>query len=77
LRDLVDRTDGVMRSLADVVPRLDRYRLRLHRAVRRVAAGETKQFTGVACESFHDVWMELHEDLIVLQGIDRTQEGSF
>jgi phosphoenolpyruvate-protein kinase (PTS system EI component) len=77
LRDLVDRTDGVMRSLAGVVPRLDRYRLRLHRAVRRVAAGETKQFTGVACESFHDVWMELHEDLIVLQGIDRTQEGSF
>jgi phosphoenolpyruvate-protein kinase (PTS system EI component) len=77
LRELVDRTDGVMRSLAEVVPRLDRYRLRLHRAVRCVAAGETKRFTGVACESFHDVWMELHEDLIVLQGIDRNHEGSF
>ena len=43
----------------------------------RVAGGDTKQFTGVMCESFHDVWMELHEDLIVLQRIDRTHEGSF
>lgn len=45
--------------------------------LRRVAADEMKQFTGVACASFHDVWMELHEDLIVLQRIDRTHEGSF
>ena len=29
------------------------------------------------CESFHDIWMELHEDLILLQGIDRTIEGSY
>jgi phosphoenolpyruvate-protein kinase (PTS system EI component) len=77
LCDLVERTEGVMRSFAEVVPRLDRYRLRLHRAVRSVEAGEVKRFTGVACESFHDVWMELHEDLIVLQRIDRTHEGSF
>jgi len=31
----------------------------------------------VMCESFHDIWMELHEDLIVLQAIDRVHEGSF
>lgn len=77
LRGLVGRTDSVIRSLAEVVPRLVRYWFRLQRAVRRVAAGETNRFTGVACESFHDVWMELHEDLIVLQRIDRTHEGSF
>jgi hypothetical protein len=29
------------------------------------------------CGSFHDIWMELHEDLITLQGIDRHVEGSF
>ncbi len=74
---LVDRTDDVVRLLAEVVPRLERYRSRLRRPVRRVAAGEIKQFTGVACESFHDVWMELHEDLLVLQRIDRIHEGSF
>ena len=26
--------------------------------------------------SYHDVWMELHEDLILTQGIDRAEEGS-
>jgi len=35
------------------------------------------RFTGVMCESFHDIWMELHEDLILLQRIDRVSEGSF
>jgi len=34
-------------------------------------------FTGVMCGSFHDIWMELHEDLMLLQGIDRAEEGSF
>ncbi len=29
------------------------------------------------CESFHDIWMELHEDLIVMLRIDRVAEGSF
>ncbi|MFT7503790.1 MAG: hypothetical protein ACI91Q_002603, partial [Gammaproteobacteria bacterium] len=27
--------------------------------------------------SYHDAWMELHEDLILTQGIDRSAEGSF
>jgi len=29
------------------------------------------------CGSYHDVWMELHEDLILTLGIDRAAEGSF
>ena len=67
----------VIAALAAVEPRLARYGPRLTTASTRVALGDTKQFTGVMCESFHDVWMELHEDLIVLQRIDRTHEGSF
>jgi hypothetical protein len=39
--------------------------------------GANNMFTGVMCGSFHDVWMELHEDLILTQGIDRAAEGSF
>jgi hypothetical protein len=34
-------------------------------------------FTGVMCGSFHDIWMELHEDLIQLLGVDRHAEGSY
>ncbi len=63
--------------MAASLPRIGRYVTRLDRAAECVAGGDTKRFTGVMCESFHDIWMELHEDLIVLQGIDRVKEGSF
>jgi hypothetical protein len=57
--------------------RLEPYAPRLDHVVHRVDAGETNLFTGVMCGSYHDVWMELHEDLILTQGIDRASEGSF
>jgi hypothetical protein len=66
--------------LADIADRFDRfapYGPRLSSVVPRVAAGESNMFTGVMCGSYHDVWMELHEDLILTQGIDRSAEGSF
>ena len=68
--------DPVLTTMATVVTRLGRYRLRLRAATDAVAAGESRRFAGVMCESFHDVWMELHEDLITLQGIDRSLEDA-
>ncbi len=67
----------VIRKIGAVMPRLARYADRLAAAAAGVAAGDPKKFTGVMCESFHDIWMELHEDLIVVQRIDRVAEGSF
>ncbi len=64
-------------GFAEALPRMARYVPRLDEAAAKVARGDTKAFTGVMCSSFHDVWMELHEDLIVLQRIDRVEEGSF
>ena len=61
----------------DVLVRLAPYGPRLARTCQRVVEGETNMFTGVMCGSYHDVWMELHEDLILTQGIDRSAEGSF
>jgi hypothetical protein len=64
-------------SMVVTLPRLARYGARLQGAVDAVVGGDTHRFTGVMCESFHDIWMELHEDLVVLLGIDRAEEGSF
>ncbi len=77
LRSINDRIQPILGKLAQALPRLARYQGRLQCAASRVFAGEIKQFTGVMCGSFHDVWMELHEDLMVMQGIDRAEEGSF
>jgi hypothetical protein len=77
LGQLATDAGPVLNGFAASLPRMARYGSRLAVAADRVTNGETKQFTGVMCESFHDIWMELHEDLIVLQRIDRAAEGSF
>jgi hypothetical protein len=83
-RDVIERLDAlhgsaspVVSSLAEILRRLGPYAPRLDQVLRRVVNGETNMFTGVMCGSYHDVWMELHEDLILTQGIDRGAEGSF
>ena len=63
--------------MAAVLGRLSPYAPRLDVTCRLVQEGQQNMFTGVMCGSFHDVWMELHEDLILTQGIDRSAEGSF
>jgi hypothetical protein len=77
LTQLASDAVAVIDGFAKALPRMNRYNARLAHAASRVSSGETKQFTGVMCESFHDIWMELHEDLIVLQRVDRAEEGSF
>jgi hypothetical protein len=77
LAQLAREAGPVIADMAGLVSRLARYATRLDAAAECVAIGQTKKFTGVMCESFHDIWMELHEDLIVLQRGDRVAEGSF
>lgn len=67
----------VVARMGEILDRLAPYGPRLARTCQLVVDGETKMFTGVMCGSYHDVWMELHEDLILTQGIDRAAEGSF
>ena len=77
LVELNDDAAPVVARMGDVLVRLAPYGPRLARTCQRVVEGETNMFTGVMCGSYHDVWMELHEDLILTQGIDRAAEGSF
>jgi hypothetical protein len=77
LVELMSASDRVVVDLASILPRMSRYSRRLHDAAGGVGRGENNRFTGVMCESFHDIWMELHEDLIVMLRIDRVEEGSF
>ncbi|MEY4174312.1 MAG: hypothetical protein RI900_1477 [Actinomycetota bacterium] len=74
---LDEEAGPVVAAMGAVLPRLAPYGRRLAATRERVVAGESKMFTGVMCGSYHDVWMELHEDLILTQGIDRAAEGSF
>lgn len=77
LVDLNAQAVPVVTSMGAVLGRLAPYAPRLAATCQRVTNGEMNMFTGVMCGSYHDVWMELHEDLILTQGIDRGSEGSF
>ncbi len=68
---------GCCVSFADHLTRYGPYGPRLTAARERLEAGDHKQFTGVMCGSYHDVWMELHQDLLLTLGIDRADEGSY
>ncbi len=77
LVDLHERAEPVVGEFGGAVERFAPYSARLVTVLERVKSGESNMFTGVMCGSYHDVWMELHEDLILTQGIDRGAEGSF
>ena len=77
LRSLDAQARPAVQAMGVVIGRLASYAPRLEAACQRVLDGERNMFTGVMCGSYHDVWMELHEDLILTQSIDRVSEGSF
>lgn len=61
----------IVEALAPVVeaaPRFGRYPARFAAALDRVQAGEGAAFARPMSGSFHDVWMELHEDLLLTLG---------
>src|SRR6187431_1438571 len=77
LSHLHTAAEPTVRSFGAVFDRMDAYGPRLESVLIRILDGESNMFTGVMCGSYHDVWMELHEDLMLTQGIDRGREGSY
>jgi hypothetical protein len=76
LRALHERSSPVTRSMAKTIVRFDRHRARLRAAVQQVEAGETDWFTSPRIDSYHTVWMQLHEDLLLALGIERSSEAA-
>ena len=54
--------------------RLAAYRERLARAAEAAAAGDGRYVASPRVDSYHGVWFELHEDLILLAGRSRAAE---
>jgi hypothetical protein len=71
LEALDDRAGPLLRRLGDVEARFAPYRERLRTARRRVADGERDWLTSPRVDSYHSVWMELHETLLAALGRER------
>jgi pyruvate,orthophosphate dikinase len=61
-------------TLVDGLPRLGGYLARLERAAAQVASGDHAYIASPRIDSYHNVWFELHEDLILLAGRTREDE---
>ncbi len=61
----------VIDALAVVLDRFAPYGRRLQRAYDKVRRGDRQWFTSPTCDSYHTVWFELHEDLLVTLGLER------
>jgi len=61
-------------SLVGGLARMEVYRIRLIRAASRISEGEHSYIASPQIDSYHNVWFELHEDLIRLAGKTREEE---
>jgi len=66
-RPLGDRLAGALERFGPYAPQLED-------ALDKARAGERDYVTKPVIPSFHTVWFEMHEDLLVTLGLDRTSE---
>lgn len=74
LSEIDDRVHAGVRRLAEHVPRFAVHLPGLAEARRRVESGEYQWLTSPRLDSYHNVWMRLHEDLLVALGLSRDDE---
>lgn len=74
LEAIDDRVGPLVRRLAGADVRFGGYRERLRAARRLVVDGERDWLTSPRVDSYHTVWMELHEDLLAALGLERQAE---
>lgn len=76
LEALHDQATPTVRDLAERFERFGSYLERLEEALARLRAGKLEWFTSPGVDSYHTVWFELHEHLLVSLGLDRACEAA-
>jgi hypothetical protein len=73
LSELHRRSAKCIGAIAECAPRYEPYGARLDSCVERLHAGDQAAFTAVMAESYHTVWFELHQDLLLTLGRKREE----
>jgi hypothetical protein len=75
LSTALDRVRPVGDRLAGALERFRPYAPQLEDAMARVWSGDGDYVARPVIPSFHTVWFEMHEDLLVTLGLDRSSEA--
>ncbi len=73
LDDVHAHTMPIIEAAAAQLPRLSAYATKLAAALDKIKSGETAWLTRPLIDSYHTVWFELHEELIVAVGLTREE----
>lgn len=73
LHDTDAKISAALAPLMAALPRLETYARRLRRALTRIDDGDSSMVAAPIKDSYHTVWFELHEELLVLAGRPRTE----
>ena len=74
LHAIDERVGPITSRLGRSIERFASYRPRLRAALARVDEGETDWLNSPRFDSYHTVWMQFHEDLLLALGADRASE---
>jgi hypothetical protein len=74
LEDVHEAVLPVLDRLATVVPGFGRYPQRLAAALDRLDDGEPAWLASPVLDSYHTVWMQLHQELLLCLGISREED---
>jgi hypothetical protein len=78
VRDRLDEVHSaigpVLRRMAAVEPRLGGYRPRLQEALDKFDDGESSWLASPLMDSYHTVWMHLHQELFLMLGLTRADD---
>jgi hypothetical protein len=69
-----ERAQRPLSSFEEVDARMAQYGRRLDCAYEHVVQGNHEFLSGVQVDSYHTVWFELHEDLLRMLGLERSEE---
>ncbi len=78
IRDRLDEVHSaigpILRRMAVIEPRLAGYRPRLQEALDKFDEGESSWLASPLMDSYHTVWMHLHQELILMLGLTRADD---
>ena len=73
LQEIDAKVAPAVDSLATALPRFSLYASRLRRALAAIRDGDQTMVAAPIKDSYHTVWFELHEDLLMLSGRERKE----
>ncbi len=74
LDDIDDSVGPLIKRFGEDVPRLGGYRARLTTALENLDEGDNAWLASPLIDSYHTVWMHLHQDLLLTIGMSRKED---